>query len=204
MNDPKKTIGKNMRDVERERLRLERDKQKKLTLVKQLALKGDHTQAKQVAKEIGRIDNQIKAMGNFNGQIRGVQSKVAGINSMNAMGDAMETSGKALAQANERIDMQKLKQNANIFQKEDMKLNMKQDMLDDVFDSISGEYDAMDEDVYNQVLSDAGIKSKTVQQQVKPLKNAQEVDDILNSLLKEQSEIAEKEKKHQKQLENAI
>lgn len=196
MNDPKRSLDKNMRDVERERLRLEKDKQKKLALVKQLALKGDHSQAKMVAKEIARIDNQIKAMGNFNSQVRGVQSKVTGINSINVMANAMETSGQVLSKANERIDMQKMKQNANIFQKQDMKLNMKQDMMDDVFDSIGGEYNAVDEDLYNQVLKEAGMKAKPIQQQPKPFHNDQEIDNMLNDLLKEQSEITEKQQKH--------
>ena len=69
----------------------------------------------------------------------------------------MNNAAKAMTLVSNKLDTKKLQQMAKVLTKEDMRLNMKSDMMSDVLDSI-GESMDNEEELYNQVLAKAGVK----------------------------------------------
>ena len=83
--------------------------------------------------------------------------RISVCSSLNELGDAMNNAAKAMTLVSNKLDTKKLQQMAKVLTKEDMRLNMKSDMMSDVLDSI-GESMDNEEELYNQVLAKAGVK----------------------------------------------
>ena len=128
--------------------------------IKKLALKGQHSGAKMMARDIVRMTTQINKLTEFSGQLTAVSMRIASISSLNELSDAMENAGKAITLVSSKLDNQKLANMAKVLAKEDAKLELKQEMMQDVLDSIGEGMDDEEEQekIYRNVLQDAGLK----------------------------------------------
>ena len=79
---------------------------------------------------------------------------------LNELGDAMNNAAHAMTLVSNKLDTKKLQAMAKTLAKEDMKLDMKSDMMEEVMDSIGESMDNPEEqeELYNQVLAEAGVK----------------------------------------------
>ena len=160
IRDQKRSVERSKRNLQREQKKLEREKKKMLTEIKKMAQKGQTTGAKMLAKDIVRATNQIKKIEQFVGQLAAVSMRISSCSTLNELGDAMNNAAKAMTLVSNKLDTQKLSQMAKVLAKEDMKLDMKSDMMSDVLDSIGEGMDNEEEqeELYNQVLAEAGVK----------------------------------------------
>lgn len=160
IREQKRNVDRSKRALEREQKKLEREKKKMLQEIKKMAAKGQTTGAKMMAKDIVRATNQIKKLEQFCGQLTAVSMRISSCATLNELGDAMSNAARAMTLVSNKLDTKKLSQMAKVLAKEDMKLDMKSEMMEDVLDSIGEGMDNEEEqeELYNQVLAEAGVK----------------------------------------------
>ena len=160
IRDQKRAIDRSKRNLEREKRKLEREKKKMLMEIKKMAQKGQTAGAKMLAKDIVRATNQMAKIDQFVGQLSAVSMRISSCATLNQLGEAMNNAAQAMTLVSNKLDTQKLQQMAKVLAKEDMKLEMKSDMITDALDAIgeSNDNEEEQEELYNQVLQEAGVK----------------------------------------------
>ena len=160
IREQKRSVDRSKRGLEREAKKLERDRKKMLTEIKKLATKGQVQGAKMMAKDIVRCQNQIKKLEQFIGQLNAVSLRIGMCNSLNELGDAMTNCANAMTLVSSKLDAKKVAELGRTMAKEDMKLDMKADMMSDVLDSLDEGNEEEEDDIYNQVLIEAGMNAQ--------------------------------------------
>lgn len=192
IRDQKRAIDRSKRALEREKNRLEREKKKMLAQIKKMALAGQHSGAKMLARDIVRTTTQTNKLTEFIGQLGAISLRISSVNSLNELSDAMENAGKAMTLVSSKLDTAKLAQIGKNMAKEDAKLDMKQEMIQDVLDDLGGEMDNPEEQekLYEDILVQVGLEVKDVlpdsqNNKVDPNKEKkEEEEDSLDAMLK--------------------
>ena len=143
--------------------RLEFQKNKLLQQIKALASKGNHAQAKPLAKQVTQINSQLEKLQQFSGKMTAVNYKVGNAASMGHVANAMGAAGQAMQVTNQNLDAQRIKDLGINMQKQNMKLDMKSDMMENALDFGDDlENDEEANDIYNQVMQEAGYNTQKV------------------------------------------
>ena len=181
----KRNVNRSKRILERQQKKLEHEEKKMLLEIKKMSKKGQTIGAKMLAKDIIRVRNQIKQLGQFIGQLNAVSMRISSCYILNELGDAMNNAAKAMTLVSNKLDTQKLLSIAKILSKEEMKIEMKQEMISEVMDSIGESMDNEEEqeELYNQVLAEAGVKIE--REMVGPNKELIKENEINNESKKE-------------------
>ena len=157
-------IKSNNSHIEQEIKRLEFQKNKLLGQIKTLSSKGaGKAQLNPLVKQVGQINSQLDKMRQFTGKMTAINYKVGNAATMNTMANAMSAAGTAMQVTNKNLDTQKIKNIGINMQKQNMKLDMKSDMMEDALDFGDDlENDEEANDIYNQVLQEAGYNAEKV------------------------------------------
>ena len=160
IRDQKRAVDRSKRNLVREQKKLEREKKKMLAEIKKMAQKGQTAGAKMLAKDIVRSTNQIKKIEQFVGQLTAVSMRISSCQTLNELGDAMTNASKAMTLVSNKLDPKKMQQMAKIVAKEDFKLDMISDMMGEAMDAVGESMgnEEEEEELYNQVLAEAGVK----------------------------------------------
>ena len=160
IRDQKRQVDRSSRNLVREQKKLEREKKKMLVEIKKMATKGQTAGAKMLAKDIVRCTNQIKKIDQFVGQLKAVSMRITSCSTLNELGDAMSNAAKAMTLVSNKLDPKKMQQLAKIVAKEDFKLDMVSDMMGESMDTLGESMgnEEEEEELYNQVLAEAGVK----------------------------------------------
>ena len=150
-------IKSNNSHIEQEIKRLEFQKNKLLGKIKSYASSGNHAAAKPLAKQVTQINSQLQKLQQFSGKMTAVNYKVGNAaslghvaNAMQAAGNAMQmtnqqaslghvanamqAAGNAMQMTNQHLDPNRMKELSKNMQKQNMKLDMNSDMMDNAFD----------------------------------------------------------------------
>ena len=138
-----------------------------------------------LAKDIVRSTNQIKKLDQFVGQLTAVSMRISSCSTLNELGDAMTNAANAMTLVSNKLDPKKMQQMAKIVAKEDFKLDMISDMMGEAMDAVGESMgnEEEEEELYNQVLAEAGVKLEG------ELTGAQK--DTLQSQVSEKKQLAE-------------
>ena len=160
IREQKRQVDRSSRNLVREQKKLEREKKKMLVEIKKMATKGQTAGAKMLAKDIVRCTNQIKKIDQFVGQLKAVSMRITSCSTLNELGDAMSNAAKAMTLVSNKLDPKKMQQLAKIVAKEDFKLDMVSDMMGESMDTLGESMgnEEEEEELYNQVLAEAGVK----------------------------------------------
>ena len=153
----KRSVDRSRRALEREAKKLERERKKMLVQIKKLAEKGQTTGAKMMARDIVRSKSQQAKLEQFVGQLSAVSLRIGSCATLNELGDAMANCANAMTVVSSKLDAKKLAHMAKEIAKQDMQLDMKADMMSDILESIDDVNEEEEEEVYNQVLMEAGV-----------------------------------------------
>ena len=166
MNDNRyhqREIKSNNSHIGQEIKRLEFRKNKLLGQIKSLASKGNHAAAKPLAKEVTQINSQLSKLQQFTGKMTAINYKVGSAASYEHVSNAMQAAGNAMQMKNQHLDANKIKDLSKNMQKQNMKLEMNSDMMDDALDFMDDiENDEEANDIYNQVMREAGYNAQKV------------------------------------------
>lgn len=162
LRENQRVLNKAMRDLDRERTRLENQEKKVISDIKMMANRGQMDAVKIMAKDLVRTRNYVKKFILMRANIQAVSLKVQTLRSTNAMAQAMKGVARTMAKMNARMNLPEMQKIMMEFEKQSEIMDMKEEMMNDAVDDALGEEGDLEESeqVVSQVLDELGIDIK--------------------------------------------
>ncbi|XP_018007312.1 charged multivesicular body protein 2a [Hyalella azteca] len=155
-----RALTKAMRDLDRERAKMEQQEKKIIADIKKMAKMGQMDAVKVMAKDLVRTRRYVKKFIMMRAQIQAVSLKITTLKSQNAMAQAMKGVTKAMMNMNKQLQLPQIQHIMQEFEKQTEIMNMKEEMMNDVIDdAMEGEDDEDESDaIVSQVLDELGLQ----------------------------------------------
>ncbi|KAJ8975056.1 hypothetical protein NQ317_005773 [Molorchus minor] len=139
-----RALNKAMRDLDREKQKMEQQEKKIIIDIKKLAKEGQMDAVKIMARDLVRTRRYVKKFMLMKANIQAVSLKIQTLRSQNAMAQAMKGVTRAMAK----------------FEKQSEIMDMKEEVMNDAIDdAMEGDNDEEESDaVVNQVLDELGLQ----------------------------------------------
>jgi charged multivesicular body protein 2B len=160
VRENERTVNRQARDLDRERLSLQRQEKQIEAEIKKAAKAGNEQAARILAKSLIRNRQQQTQMLTTSVQMKGVNSGMKSQVATAKMAEAMGTSAKIMGKMNEQIRPQDVQRTMAEFERQNEMMNMKDEMISDTLDSAlgaEGEDDEVEEQM-GAVLDELGIE----------------------------------------------
>lgn len=128
--------------------------------IKKMAKSGNREACKILAKQLVQLRKQKNRTYAVSSKVTSMSTQTKVMNSQMKMAGAMSSTAKTMQAVNKKMDPQKTLKTMQDFQKENMKMGMTEDMINDTLDDIfedSGDEEES-QDIVNQVLDEIGIE----------------------------------------------
>lgn len=152
----KRSIDRAVRDIDRERTKLEQQEKKLQADIKIMA-KQNMNACKVMAKDLIKTRNHITKLYEMRTQMQAVGLKIQTLGSNAQMADAMKGVSRTMRVMNKRMKLPQIAKIMQQFEAESEILDMKQDMMNDNFDEMNEDEEEETEEVVQQVLDEIGI-----------------------------------------------
>lgn len=155
-----RALTKAMRDLDRERSKMEQQEKKIIADIKKMAKMGQMDAVKVMAKDLVRTRRYTKKFIMMRAQIQAVSLKITTLKSQNAMAQAMKGVTRAMMNMNKQLQLPQIQHIMQEFEKQTEMMNMKEEMMNDVIDdAMEGEDDEEESDaIVSQVLDELGLQ----------------------------------------------
>ncbi len=127
-----RALNKAMRDLDRERVNMERQEKKIILDIKKMAKEGQMDAVKIMAKDLVRTRRYIKKFILMRANIQAVSLKIQTLKSQNAMAQAMKGVTRAMGTMNKQMKLPQIQKIMMEFEKQSEMMNMKEEMMTDV------------------------------------------------------------------------
>ncbi|XP_067111995.1 charged multivesicular body protein 2Ba [Osmerus mordax] len=155
-----KELRGTQRQITRDRTALERQEKQMEMEIKKMAKSGNREACKILAKQLVQLRKQKNRTYAVSSKVTSMSTQTKVMNSQMKMAGAMSTTAKTMQAVNKKMDPQKTLQTMQNFQKENMKMGMTEEMindtLDDIFDESGDEEES--QDIVSKVLDEIGIE----------------------------------------------
>jgi len=154
-----RTLNKAIRDLDRERTKMETQEKKVIADIKKMAKDGQMDAVKIMAKDLVRTKRYVKKFILMRANLQGVSLKIQTLRSNNAMAQAMKGCTKTMASMNKRMNLPQIQKIMMEFEKQSEIMDMKEEMMSDAVDDVIGdeEDDEESDAVVAQVLDELGL-----------------------------------------------
>jgi charged multivesicular body protein 2A len=160
VREQKRMVDKSIRELERERMGLQRSEAKLILDIKKAAKNGKNMKAVEImAKDLVRIrKNQTKFIGMV-AQLRGISLQMTEMKSTLAMQESMKSATRSMMVMNRKMNLPALQRVMMEFQKQTEKMAMQQEVMSDaVDDALEDEDDEEEQEaIVGQVLDELNI-----------------------------------------------
>ncbi|XP_036401217.1 charged multivesicular body protein 2b-like [Megalops cyprinoides] len=148
------------RQIARDRAALEKQEKQIELEIKKMAKTGNKEACKILAKQLVQLRKQKNRTYAVSSKVTSMSTQTKVMSSQMKMAGAMATTTKTMQAVNKKMDPQKTLQTMQNFQKENMKMGMTEEMINDTLDEMFEESGDEDEsqDIVNQVLDEIGIE----------------------------------------------
>uniref|UniRef100_A0A8C2L2E3 Charged multivesicular body protein 2Ba n=1 Tax=Cyprinus carpio TaxID=7962 RepID=A0A8C2L2E3_CYPCA len=148
------------RQITRDRAALERQEKQMEMEIKKMAKTGNREACKILAKQLVQLRKQKNRTYAVSSKVTSMSTQTKVMNSQMKMAGAMSTTAKTMQTVNKKLDPKKTLETMQDFQKENLKIGMTEDMINDTLDEIFDESGDEEEsqDIVNQVLDEIGIE----------------------------------------------
>lgn len=155
-----RALNKAVRDLEREKLKMEQQEKKIIADIKKLAKEGQMDAVKIMAKDLVRTRKYVKKFMLMKANIQAVSLKIQTLRSQNAMATAMKGVTKAMQSMNRQLNLPQIQRILQEFEKQSEIMDMKEEMMNDAIDdAMEGDDDEEETDaVVSQVLDELGLQ----------------------------------------------
>jgi len=159
IKEHQRTIQKSIREIERERKRLEQSEVKVIADIKKAARDGQMGAARIMAKDLVRTRQHVQKMYKMKTQLQAVALRIQTIKSQAAMATAMKGVTRAMMRMNRTINLPSLQKIMMEFQKQSEMMDMKEETIGETMDEMWSDDDeeAATDEVIGQVLDEIGI-----------------------------------------------
>jgi charged multivesicular body protein 2A len=154
-----RTLNKAIRDLDRERGRMEAQEKKVINDIKKMAKDGQMDAVKIMAKDLVRTKRYVKKFILMRANLQGVSLKIQTLKSNNAMAQAMKGCTKTMSSMNKKMNLPQIQKIMMEFEKQSEIMDMKEEMMSDAVDDVIGdeEDDEESDAVVSQVLDELGL-----------------------------------------------
>ncbi|XP_056145482.1 charged multivesicular body protein 2Ba [Lampris incognitus] len=160
IREQSKELRGTQRQITRDRAALEKQEKQMEAEIKKMAKSGNREACKILAKQLVQLRKQKNRTYAVSSKVTSMSTQTKVMNSQMKMAGAMSTTAKTMQAVNKKMDPQKTLKTMQDFQKENMKMGMTEEMindtLDDIFDESGDEEES--QDIVNQVLDEIGIE----------------------------------------------
>ncbi|XP_064617600.1 charged multivesicular body protein 2a [Liolophura sinensis] len=155
-----RALNKAMRDLDRERQKMEQQEKKVIADIKKMAKQGQMDAVKIMAKDLVRTRRYVKKFILMRANIQAVSLKIQTLRSNNAMAQAMKGVTKAMQTMNKQLKLPQIQKIMMEFEKQSEIMDMKEEMMNDAIDDAMGDEDDEEESeaVVSQVLDELGLQ----------------------------------------------
>ena len=155
-----RALNKAIRDLERERTKLEGQEKKLISDIKKMAKQNQMDAVKVMAKDLVRTRRYVKKFILMKANIQAVSLKIQTLRGTSLMTNAMKGVTKALMSMNKQMNLPQIQRIMQEFEKQTEIMDMKEDMISDAVDDVLEEDDFEEESeaVINQVLDELGVQ----------------------------------------------
>uniref|UniRef100_A0AAQ4S1A5 Charged multivesicular body protein 2A n=1 Tax=Gasterosteus aculeatus aculeatus TaxID=481459 RepID=A0AAQ4S1A5_GASAC len=172
-----RALNKAMRELDRERMKLEQQEKKIIADIKKMAKQGQMDAVKIMAKDLVRTRRYVKKFIMMKANIQAVSLKIQTLKSNNSMAQAMKGVTKAMATMNRQLKLPQIQKIMMDFERQSEIMDMKEEMMNDAIDDAMGDEDDEDESdaIVSQVLDELGLNlsdelsSKNIRHVLNPL-----------------------------------
>ncbi|XP_013772951.1 charged multivesicular body protein 2a-like [Limulus polyphemus] len=155
-----RALNKAMRDLDRERAKMEQQEKKLIADIKKMAKDSQMDAVKIMAKDLVRTRRYVKKFILMRANIQAVALKIQTLRSQNAMAQAMKGVTKAMQNMNNQLKLPQIQKIMQEFEKQSEVMDMKEEMMNDAIDDAMGEEEDEEESdaVVTQVLDELGLQ----------------------------------------------
>jgi len=153
-------LNKAMRDLDRERQKMEQQEKKTIADIKTMAKKGQMDAVRVMAKDLVRTRRYVKKFISLKANIQAVSLKIQTLKANNTMAEAMKGVTRAMATMNKQMKLPQIQKIMMEFEKQSEMMDMKEEMMGDAIDDALGDEDDEEESdaVVSQVLDELGLQ----------------------------------------------
>ncbi|XP_002734514.1 charged multivesicular body protein 2a-like [Saccoglossus kowalevskii] len=155
-----RALNRAMRDLDRERGKMEQQEKKIIADIKKMAKQGEMDAVKIMAKDLVRTRRYVKKFIMMRANIQAVSLKVQTLRSNNEMAKAMKGVTKAMQTMNKQLKLPQIQKIMMEFEKQSEIMDMKEEMMNDAIDDAMGDEDDEEESdaIVSQVLDELGLQ----------------------------------------------
>lgn len=129
-----RALNKAMRDLDRERMKMEQQEKKLIADIKKMAKEGQMDSVKIMAKDLVRTRRYIKKFMVMKANIQAISLKVQTLKSQNAMAQAMRGVTRAMQNMNRQLNLPQIQKIMQEFEKQSEIMEMKEEIINDTMD----------------------------------------------------------------------
>ncbi len=164
MREYKRSIDRSIRELDREREKIQMQEKKQISEMKQLAKKNQNEAVRIMARNLVQTRRYITKFHKMKAQLNGISLQITTMSSTAEMTNAMKKAGRCMAMMNKQLNLPEMQKIMKDFAKETEIMDMKEEMVGDAIDgAMEGDDDEEEEEaLVNQVLDEIGLHTQTV------------------------------------------
>jgi charged multivesicular body protein 2A len=164
MREYKRGIERSIREIDREREKIQMQEKKQIAEMKQLAKKNQHEAVRIMARNLVQTRRYITKFHKMKAQLNGISLQITTMSSTQEMTKAMASAGRAMTMMNKQMNLPAMQQIIKDFSQQSEIMDMKEEMVGDAIDgAMEDENDEEEEEnLVNQVLDEIGLNTQTV------------------------------------------
>merc|ERR1712198_222280 len=139
LRNNQRALNKAMRELDRERTKMEQQEKKIIADIKKMAKQGQMDAVKIMAKDLVRTRRYVKKFMLMRANIQVVSLKIQTLKSQNSMAQAMKGVTKAMGSMNNQMKLPEIQKIMMEFEKQTEIMDMKEEMMSDVIDDAPGD-----------------------------------------------------------------
>eukprot|EP00188_Purpureofilum_apyrenoidigerum_P001809 Plantae.Rhodophyta-Purpureofilum_apyrenoidigerum.ctg20354.p1 GENE.Plantae.Rhodophyta-Purpureofilum_apyrenoidigerum.ctg20354~~Plantae.Rhodophyta-Purpureofilum_apyrenoidigerum.ctg20354.p1 ORF type:complete len:219 (+),score=68.56 Plantae.Rhodophyta-Purpureofilum_apyrenoidigerum.ctg20354:330-986(+) len=157
----KREIDRAIREIDRERTKMEQQEKQIQINIKKAAKDGEMTSAKMLAKELVRNRETRSKMHKMKTQMQTASSQLTTMTTTQTMANVMGGVVRAMSVMNRQMDLPAMQKVVMDYEKQSNQMEMTQEMMDDAMDSITGQDTEESEDIIiSKVLDELGLEQE--------------------------------------------
>lgn len=164
MRKYKRGLDRTVRDIDRERNKLQMQERKIVLEMKKMAKQDQIDSVRIMARDLVRTRKYQQKMYRMRTQIQGVALRIQTLHSTAQMANAMKGVTKAMRSMNTKMNIPGMQRVMQEFEKQNEMLDMKEDLMNDVIDDVmddDGEEEEETEIEIQKVMDEVGLDFKS-------------------------------------------
>ena len=155
----KRMINRAVREMDREKAKLEREEQRITTEIKAQAKRNNTTTVKIMAKDLVRTRKHINKFINMRSHLQGVNLRMQTVKSTEAMARALKTTATAMTAVNKELNLPELTAILQEFEEESQKMGISEEVMGEAIDDALDDVGDLEEEdaVVAKILDEIGI-----------------------------------------------